>query len=57
MINDFIKYDVKYVLNNLMGLNSNGTWKIEFADSSGNMSFGRCTTPIEMIHGVISNPQ
>lgn len=57
MINDFIKCDVKYVLNNLMGLNSNDTWKIEFADSSGNMSFGRCTTPIEMIRGVISNPQ
>jgi len=57
MINDFIKYDVKYVLNNLMDLNSNGTWKIEFADSAGNMSFGRCTTPIEMIRGVISNSQ
>lgn len=57
MINDFIKCDVKYVLNNLMGLNSKGTWKIEFADSSGNMSFGICTTPLEMIRGVISNSQ
>jgi hypothetical protein len=59
MINDFIKYDVnvKYLSNDLMGLNSTGTWKIEFADSDGNISFGRCTTPIEMICGVISNPQ
>jgi hypothetical protein len=56
-VNDIINYDVKYVLNDLMGLNKQGTWKIEFADSAGNMSFGRCTTPIEMIRGVISNSQ
>lgn len=54
-VNDIINHDVKYVVNDLMGLNKQGTWKIEFADSSGNMSFGRCTTPLDFIRGVISD--